>query len=101
MGTVVIITILYPNDPLEERTTQRLSSETRTPYGLNYAPTISEHLRLINTPSYSFCTQQLEQIQERENGMETLELDTPSPTVSILEIMPSLESIMPNSWDWE
>ena len=94
MGTIVIITTLYPSDLLEEWTTQRLSG-ARTPYRLNYTPTISEHLRLLNTPRYSFYTEQLEQIQETENGMETLELDTPNDTVSIPESMPSLESITP------
>ena len=60
LGMVVVITTLYPNDPLEEQVTQRLSSGARTPYGLIYAPTISEQLRLLNTPSYSLYTQQLE-----------------------------------------
>ena len=101
LGMVVIITTLYPNDPLEERVTQRLSSGARTPYGLTYAPTVSEQLRLLNTSSYSLYTQQLEQFQERENGMETLELDTPSETVSIPGSMPPLESISMNSQDWE
>ena len=78
-----------------------MSSGARTPYGLTYAPTVSEQLRLLNTPSYSLYTQQLEQFQEKENGMETLELDTPSDTVSIPENMPPLESISTNSQDWE
>ena len=60
LGMVVVITTLYPNDPLEEQVTQRLSSGARTPYGLIYASTISERLRLLNTPSYSLYTQQLE-----------------------------------------
>ena len=33
--------------------------------------------------------------------METLELDTPSDTVSIPESMPPLEGISTNSQDWE
>ena len=57
---VVIITTLYPNDPLEERVVQRLSTGARTPFGLSYAPTISERLRLLNTPSYLLYTQQIE-----------------------------------------
>ena len=76
---------------------QRLSIEARTPFGLRYAPTISERLRLLNTPSYSLYTQQLEQSQESENGMEALELDMPSETVSILESMPPLEDTSANS----
>ena len=75
---VVIITTLYLNDPLVERVVQRLSIGARTPFGLRYAPTISEQLRLLNTTNYPLDTQQLEQSQENENGMETLELDTPS-----------------------
>ena len=85
---------MYPNDPLEERTVRRLST-ARTPFGLNYMPTISEHLRLLNTPRYSYYTKQLEQLQQRDNGMEVLELDTPSGTISIPESMLSLESITP------
>ena len=60
LGMVVIITTLYPNDPLEERVVQRLSIGVRTPFGMRYAPTISERLRLLNTPSYLLYTQQLE-----------------------------------------
>ena len=45
--------------------------------------------------------QQLEQSQESENGMETLELDTPSDTVSTPESMPPLEGMSANSQDWE
>ena len=33
--------------------------------------------------------------------METLELDTPSDTVSILESLPPLEGMSTNSQDWE
>ena len=101
LGMVVIITTLYLNDPLEERVVQRLSIGARTPFGLRYAPTTSEQLRLLNTTNYSLDTQQLEQSQENENGMETLELDTPSETVSILESMPPLEGMSANSQDWE
>ena len=45
--------------------------------------------------------QQLEQSQESENGMETLELDTRSDTVSTPESMPPLEGMSANSQDWE
>ena len=58
LGMVVVITTLYPNDPLEEQVMLRLSIGARTPYGLTYAPTVSE--RLLNTPSYSLYTHQLE-----------------------------------------
>ena len=64
---------------------------------MRYAPTISEQLRLLNTPSYSLYTQQLEQSQESENGMEALELDMPSETVSIPESIPPLEGMSANS----
>ena len=101
LGTVIIITTLYRNDPLEEQVVQRLSLRARTPYGLSYAPAISKRLRLLNTPSNSLYTQQLEQSQESENGMETLELDTPSDTVSVPENMPPLEGMSANSQDWE
>ena len=60
LGMVVVITTLYQNNPLEEQVVQRLSTGARTPFGLSYAPTISERLRLLNTPSYSLYTQQLE-----------------------------------------
>ena len=52
-------------------------------------------------PSYSLYTQQLERSQESENGMETLELDTPSEMVSIPGSMPPLEGMLANSQDWE
>ena len=97
LGMVVIITTLYPNDPLKERVVQRLSIGARTPFRLRYAPTISERLSLLNMPSYSLYTQQLEQFQESKNGMEALELDMPSETVSILESMPPLEDMSANS----
>ena len=52
-------------------------------------------------PSYLLYSQQLEQSQESENGMETLELDTPSETVSIPGSMPPFEGMSANSQDWE
>ena len=78
-----------------------MSTGARTPYGLSYAPTISEQFRLLNTPSYSLYTQQLERSQESENGMEALELDTPSETVSIPGSMPPLEGMSTNLQGWE
>ena len=80
---------------------QRLSVGARTLFGLRYAPTISERLRLLNTPSYSLYTQQLEQSQVSKNGMEALELDMLSETVSIPESMPPLEGMSANLYDWK
>ena len=40
-------------------------------------------------------------ISRKGNGMETLELDTPSDMVSIPESMPPLEGMSTNSQDWE
>ena len=76
---------------------QRLSIGARTPLRLRYAPTISERLRLLNTPSYLLYTKQLGQSQESKNGMEAIELDTASETVSILESMPPLEDMSADS----
>ena len=45
--------------------------------------------------------QPLEQSQASENGMEALELDTPSDTVSIPESLPPLEGMSINSQGWE
>ena len=50
---------------------------------------------------YSLYTQPLEQSQESENGMEALELDMPSDTVSVPESLPPLEGMSINSQDWE
>ena len=52
-------------------------------------------------PSYLLYTQQLEQSQESENGMEALELDTPSDTVSVSESLSPLEGMSINSQGWE
>ena len=50
---------------------------------------------MLNTPRYSYYTEQLERMQEIDNGMEALEFDMASDTVSIPESMLSLESITP------
>ena len=97
LGMVVTITTLYLNDPLEHRTIQHWSPELRSPLGLTQVPTVFERLRRLNTPRYSYYTQQLQLLNERENGMETLELDTPSDMVSIPESMPPLEDLSLNS----
>ena len=46
-------------------------------------------------------TQPLEQSQASENGMEALELDTPSDMASIPESLPPLEGMLINSQGWE
>ena len=63
--------------------------------------TRTEQLRPINTPRYSWYMQPLEQSQASENGMEALELDTPSDTVSVPESLPPLEGMSINSQGWE
>ena len=84
----VIVTTLRPNDPLEDRIVRRIST-VGLPYGFNLAPTFTERLRLLNTSRYSRNnTEQLE-----DNGMETLELYTPSEITGIPESLPSLESL--------
>ena len=84
----VIVTTLRPNYPLEDQIVRRLST-VGLPCGFNLAPTFMERLRLLNTLRYSHNnTEQLE-----DNGMETLELDTPSEITSIPKSLPSLESL--------
>ena len=88
MRNRVIVTTLRPNDPLEDQIVRRLST-IGLPYGYNLAPTFTECLQLLNTSRYSHNnTEQLE-----DNGMETLELDTHSETVTVPESLPSLESL--------
>ena len=89
---LVVVTTLNPNEPVEECIVQSLST-IRIPFGLNYAPTVMEHLRLFNTARNLYNIDQTRQIQCEDNGMETLELDTPTETVSIPERPPSLETI--------
>ena len=75
---------MYPNDPLENRETQHLSQG-----GMAF-----DCLRWLNTPFYSEdYTHFAEAQNERVNMMETLELDTPSDTVSIPGSMPPLENL--------
>ena len=49
---------------------------------------------LVNVPSSPWYAQPLEYSQASENGMEALELDTPTETVSVLESSPPLEGLM-------
>ena len=49
----------------------------------------------------SWYAQPLEQSQASENGMEALELDMPSDTVSVPESLPPLEGMSINSQGWK
>ena len=49
----MVISTLYPNDPLEKREVQHLSKGVRNPRGLIEALTAFECLRRLNTPYYS------------------------------------------------
>ena len=89
---IIVVNTLYRNDPLENREAQHLSQEG----------TAFDHLRWLNTPFYSeYYTRFAEAQNGRVNMMETLELDTPSNTVSIPESMPPLEDLSLNSLYWE
>ena len=99
---MVVINTVYPSDPLENREVQHLSLGVGNPNRLIQAPAAFECLRHLNTPCYSeYYTQLVETQNERVNMMETLELDTPSDTVSIPENMPSLEDFSLDSSSWE
>ena len=69
--------------------------------GHHHYNTCAEGLKPINTPMNSWYVQPLEQSQTSENGMEALELDTPSDTASVPESLPPLEGILINSLGWE
>ena len=98
----MVISTLYPNNPLENREVQCLSQAVRNPRGLIQAPKAFECLRHLNTPYYSeYYTCLVETQNERANIMETLELDTPSDTVSIPESTPPLENLSLDSLYWE
>ena len=84
LGTVVVISTLYPNDPLENREVWCLSQG-----GMAF-----DHLRQLNTAFYSENYTHFAEAQNaRVNMMETLELDMPSDTDSIPESMPPLENL--------
>ena len=84
---VVVVNTLYPNDPLGNRVIQHLSQGVQ---------------RHLNTSYYSEYYIHLAETQnERVNVMETLELDTPTDTVSIPGSMPPLESFSLDSSSWE
>ena len=48
-----------------------------------------------------WCAQPLEQSQANKNGMEAVELDMPSDTVSVPESLPPLEGMSINSQCWQ
>ena len=50
----------------------------------------------INAPPCPWYAQPLEYSQASENGMEALELDTPTEIVSVPEKLPPSESLMTN-----
>ena len=92
LGTVVVISTLYPNDTLENREVWHLSQG-----GMAF-----DNLRQLNTPCHSESYTRFAEAQNaRVNMMETLELDTSSDTVSIPESMPSLENLSLDSLYWE
>ena len=62
----------------------------RTPFSLNYAPTVSEWLRIFNIERNS---NDIGQMSLEDNGMEDLELDTPTETENISYRPPSLETL--------
>ena len=87
LGMVVVVNTLYPNNPLENRVIQHLTQGVQ---------------RCLNTSYYSeYYTHLAETQNERVNVMETLELDTPTDTVSIPGSMPPLESFLLDSSSWE
>ena len=49
---------------------------------------------LVDAPPSPWYAQPLEYSQASENGMEALELDTPTETVSVLENAPPSEDLM-------
>ena len=51
---------------------------------------------LINAPPNPWYAQPIAYPQANENGMEALELDTPTEIVSVPENSPPLESLMTN-----
>ena len=89
---IVVMSTVYPNDPLENREVQHLSQG-----GMAF-----DHLRQLNTPFYSeYYTRFAEAQNERINMMENLELNTPSDTVRLPESMPPLETLSLDSLHWE
>ena len=52
-------------------------------------------------PTNLWYAQPLEYSQASENGMEALELDTPTETVSVLESLPPLEGMPVDLQVWQ
>ena len=52
-------------------------------------------------PTNSWYAQPLEYSQASENGMEVLELDTPTETVSVLENSPPSEGMLVELQVWQ
>ena len=55
----------------------------------------------VDAPTNSWYVQPLEYSQATENGMEALELDTPTETVSVQESLPPLESMSADLQIWQ
>ena len=56
---------------------------------------------LVGMPTNSWYVQPLEYSQASENGMEALELDTSTETVSVLENSPPLEGVSVDLQVWQ
>ena len=54
----------------------------------------------VDMPTNSWYVRHLEYSQASENGMEALELDTPTETVSVLESLPLLEGVSADLQVW-
>ena len=68
--------------------------------GHHHYNTCLEQFKPVNTPMNSWYVQPLEYSLASENGMEALELDTPSETASVLGSLPPLEDMSVNSQSW-
>ena len=85
----VLVTTTNPYKPVEDQMIWSLSNG-RTPFGLNYAPTNSERFRIFNTTGNS---NNIEHMSLEDNGMEALELDTPTEVTNNTSRPPSLETL--------
>ena len=93
--TVLVITRLYPNDPLEDHVERRIAARRRVPYGLNSIPALRESYRLFSAPLSLNNNDQLE-----DNNMEGLEPETPSTTSGVPSSLPPLETMSVETPDW-
>ena len=62
-------------------------------YGFHHFNTHQIRIILVDAPPSPWYAQPLEYSQANENGMEALELDTPTETVSVLESLPPSDSL--------